>query len=389
VNDTFGHAAGDALLQAFGGRLATILRASDTVARVGGDEFAVLLPGTNQDSAAAAAGKLIETIEQPFVLDGQLAEVGLSIGSAVFPDHGEDADTLQRHADVAMYAAKHAGGGYVAYTPERGNHNRDRMMHLSDLRQAIDGGELILHYQPKINCVDGRVTGAEALVRWQHPRLGLLGPDSFIPLAEQSGLIRQLTQRVLAAAIGQCRAWRCAGINLPVSVNVSMRDLHDPRLPELIEQLLAANDVTPDCLELEITESALRADPSNAQAILSRARSLGLKIAIDDFGSGYSCLTYLKHLPVDGLKIDRSFVRELATDPSDLAIVHSVVELGHNLGLKVVAEGVEDNQSWQRLAQLGCDAGQGYYLSRPAPATELESWLQTSPWGRSSFDSAA
>ncbi len=377
VNDTLGHAAGDLLLQEVAARLSAVVRASDTVARLGGDEFAVLLRDSGAGHATSLIRKLTDAIEQPFVQNGHVIQVGLSVGAAMFPEHGDDTNTLQRHADVAMYAAKRAGGGYVAYTLERGEHNRDRLVHLGELRQAIDCGQLVVHYQPKIQCVERRVTGVEALVRWDHPERGLLGPDAFVPLAEQSGLIKQVTRHVLEAAIGQSRAWRARGIELSVAVNVSMRDLHDPQLPELIASLLAAGGVGAGSLELEITESALMADPARALAVLHRLRVLGLKVAIDDFGTGYSSLAYLKRLPVDVLKIDKSFILQLATDPSDLAIVRSVIELGHNLGLTVVAEGVEDAASWRRLTELGCDTVQGYYFGRPAPAAEFERWLLT------------
>jgi EAL domain-containing protein (putative c-di-GMP-specific phosphodiesterase class I) len=280
-----------------------------------------------------------------------------------------------------MYVAKRANGGCIGYAPEHGEQNRERISRLGELRQAIDRGELVLHYQPKIHCAQRRVVGVEALVRWQHPERGLMGPDLFIPLAEQSGLIKQLTHHVLKAAINQCAVWRAMGIELPVSVNVSMRDLHDARLPELIAGLLAAEHIPGEQLELEITESALMADPRRALEVLRHLRTLGLQIAVDDFGTGYSSLTYLKHLPVDSLKIDKSFVRQLATDPSDLAIVRSIVELGHNLGLRVIAEGVEDAASWEKLADHGCDAGQGYYLGRPTPPSDFERWLRLSEWG--------
>lgn len=381
VNDTLGHAAGDTLLREVGRRLVSALRGSDTVARMGGDEFAVLLPGTNPEGAARAARALIAAIEHPFDPDGQVVEVGLSIGTAFFPEHGQDADTLLRHADLAMYVAKRANAGCVGYAPEHSEQNRDRITRLSELRRAIDGGELVLHYQPKIDCRQRRVTGVEALVRWQHPEHGLMAPDLFIPLAEQSGLIKQLTHHVLAAAIRQSGTWRAMGLALPMSVNVSMRDLHDPRLPEVIGDLLASEGVPRGDLELEITETALMADADAALEVLRQLRTLGLQIAVDDFRTGYSSLTYLKQLPVDSLKIDKSFVCQLATDPSDLAIVRSIVELGHNLGLRVVAEGVEDATSWERLVEHGCDSAQGNYLSRPVPPHQFETWLRTSQWG--------
>jgi diguanylate cyclase (GGDEF)-like protein/PAS domain S-box-containing protein len=389
VNDTLGHQQGDALLQQVCQRLRDALRASDTVARLGGDEFAVLLPETDEAGATAVARQLLRVLEQPFLLEGQPVDVGASLGLALHPAHGTDAATLLRRADVAMYVAKRAGGGYTVFSAEHDRHSPDRLALVGELRQAIEQEQLTLHYQPKVGVRTGTVTGVEALVRWQHPERGLIPPDRFIPLAEQTGLIRPLTRWVLNAALRQCNTWRQAGLEIPVSVNLSMRNLHDPELPEVIAKLLARWGVPPTGLRVEVTESAVMADPGRAMEVLGQLRALGLEIAIDDFGTGYSSLGYLKRLQVTQLKIDRSFVQHMATDGSDLAIVHATIAMGHNLGLTVVAEGVEEKFAWELLTRLGCDAAQGYYLSRPLPVPELLEWLRDSPWAVAPEDEAA
>jgi diguanylate cyclase (GGDEF)-like protein/PAS domain S-box-containing protein len=389
VNDTLGHQQGDALLQQVCQRLQDALRASDTVARLGGDEFAVLLPGTDEAGATAVARQLLRVLEQPFELEGQPVDVGASLGFALHPAHGTDAATLLRRADVAMYVAKRAGGGYAVFSAEQDRHSPDRLALVGELRQAIEQNELTLHYQPKVSVGNGMVTGVEALVRWQHPERGLIPPDRFIPLAEQTGLIQPLTRWVLGAALRQCHMLRQAGLEIPVSVNLSMRNLHDPDLPAAIAELLARWGVPPAGLRVEVTESAVMADPGRALDVLGKLRALGLEIAIDDFGTGYSSLGYLKRLPVTQLKIDRSFVQHMATDGSDLAIVQATIAMGHNLGLTVVAEGVEDKFAWELLNRLGCDAAQGYYVSRPLPAQELLDWLRDSPWAVAPREQAA
>jgi diguanylate cyclase (GGDEF)-like protein len=378
INDTLGHDAGDVLLKEVGRRLESTLRGSDTVARLGGDEFAILLPGADAQTATDAATRLLEVVKQPFLHSAHVIDVGASIGIALHPDHGEDAATLLRRADVAMYVAKRSNQGAVIYSPNQDRHSLDRLALVSDLRRGIERNELVLYYQPKVAIKHGDVAGAEALVRWQHPQSGLMAPDQFIPLAEQTGLIEPLSRWVVESALRQCRAWLDAGIDLPVSVNLSMRNLHDPYLPRLLSDLLAASGVRPEYLQLEITESAIMADAARAKGVLSELRSLGLHVSVDDFGAGHASLTYLKQLPLDALKIDKSFVAELAANASDRAIVRSTIELGHELGLTVIAEGVEDQASWETLGLLGCDLAQGYYLSRPLPAAEFERWLHQS-----------
>jgi diguanylate cyclase (GGDEF)-like protein/PAS domain S-box-containing protein len=380
VNDTLGHHHGDLLLQQVAERLHGSLRDSDTVARLGGDEFAVLLPGVaSVQDATAVADKLSAAIEAPFTVDGLTLDVDASIGVAAYPDHGAGANELLQRADVAMYAAKAAHLSYVVYDPGMDRHSPRRLGLLGQLRRALTAGELVVHYQPKADVRSGRIVGVEALVRWQHPEYGLLGPGEFVPLAETTGLIRPLTSYVLEAALRQCHAWLDAGRDLSVAVNLSTRCLLDLALPDQIIELLNDTALAPERLVLEITESSIMTDPARALEILNRLHALGVQLAIDDFGTGYSSMAYLKSLPVQELKVDRSFVQHLRESQSDAVIVRSTVDLGHNLGLRVVAEGVEDKATLAELASLGCDSVQGYYLAKPMPAAELVAWLAAQP----------
>jgi diguanylate cyclase (GGDEF)-like protein/PAS domain S-box-containing protein len=387
VNDTLGHHHGDLLLQQVAERVHGSLRSSDTVARLGGDEFAVLLPQVaGVQEATVVADKLSAAIEAPFTVNGLTLDVDASIGVAVYPDHAGDANQLLQRADVAMYAAKATHAGYTVYDPTLDQHNPRRLGLLGQLRRALAAGELVVHYQPKADVRSARILGVEALVRWQHPEHGLLGPGEFVPLAETTGLIRPLTSYVLDAALRQCRTWLDAGHELSVAVNLSTRCLLDLTLPDQIIGLLEETAMAPERLVLEITESAIMTDPTRALEILNRLHTLGVQLAIDDFGTGYSSMAYLKSLPVDELKVDRSFVKHLRDNPSDAVIVRSTVDLGHNLGLRVVAEGVEDEATWQELANLGCDSVQGYFLARPMPEAELVAWLATQPKPVASHD---
>jgi len=384
VNDTLGHQAGDALLRQVAARMRDAVRSSDTVARLGGDEFAVLLPGAERDGAVHAAQTLRAALVAPMTVEGQTVHVGASIGIAVTPTHGHEAAVLLRHADVAMYIAKRAGSGYAVYDPRHDGYSTGRLMREAELRQALVTHELVLHYQPLVDLRTGQTTGVEALVRWAHPTHGLLAPAAFIPLAEQTGLIVPLTRWVLEQAVAQQAAWARAGRPLAVAVNLSVRTLHDERLPETLAWLLRRSAIAPEQVTLEITESVLMADPAQARAVLTRLSALGVRVAIDDFGTGYSSLAYLKQLPVDAVKIDKSFVQSMgATETTkDTAIVRSIIELGHNLGLMVVAEGIEDRETWAHVRALGGDVAQGYYLSRPLPLPSLDRWLASSPWGQ-------
>jgi len=384
VNDTFGHDVGDGLLRQVWPRLQRLLRSSDTVARLGGDEFAVLLPDDGAEAAIGVAGKLRAALDAPFVVEEHTLAVDVSIGVALAPAHGDDGPTLLRHADVAMYTAKRDQVGIVVYDPARDAYSPERLALGADLRRAIDAGQLRLYYQPKVDLARGRLRSVEALVRWPHPTQGLIPPDRFIPLAEQTGLITRLTRRVLGAALAQRRAWARAGVPLVMDVNLSMADLHDADLPAVIATLLRTYGVPHGALRVEITESMVMVDTGRALETLARLAELGVRAAIDDFGTGYSSLASLKRLPVDELKIDRGFVRDLAHDATDAAIVAAAIGLGHGLGLRVVAEGVEDRDAWDRLAALGCDTVQGYYVSPPLPAAAFLRWLRAGPYAAAS-----
>jgi diguanylate cyclase (GGDEF)-like protein/PAS domain S-box-containing protein len=376
INDTFGHHHGDLLLQQLGPRLQAPLRHSDTVARLGGDEFALLLAATDVAGATRAARKVLTVLERPFLLDGTSCETGASIGLAVYPDHGEDADSLLRRADVAMYMAKRTEAGLAIYSPEQDQYSPGRLAMVAALREAIERDGLFLHYQPKIDLKTLRVASVEALARWHHPTYGRVAPDHFIHLAEQSGLIRPLSLWVLNEALRQCRLWHDRGLTIDLAWNLSARLLHDPQVVETIAQLLQRWEVEAQWLEVEITESALMVDADRALETLGQLRSMGVRIAIDDFGTGYSSLVFLRRLPVDTIKIDKSFIAGMADNPDDAIIVRSVLDLGHNLGLEVVAEGVESQHVLEVLTALRCDFAQGYLLARPVAEEELPSLLQ-------------
>jgi diguanylate cyclase (GGDEF)-like protein len=374
VNDTLGHAHGDELLRQVGPRLLAVLRAGDTVARLGGDEFAILLPCVEREAIGVVAGRVVEALERPFEIDGVMVDIGASVGVARYPDHGEDVGTLLQRADTAMYRAKEAGGRWESYEAADDGHSRGRLALVGELRRALERGELVVHYQPKADVVSGEMRGVEALVRWSHPERGMLAPDEFIPLAEQTGLIGALTRWVVDDALRQVAAWRAEGMNLSVAVNLSARTLLDPSLPEQVRGILRRHGLEGPALELEITESSLMADPARAREILGRLRDLGVRLAIDDFGVGHSSLAYLGRLPVDDIKVDRSFVLGMEEDEHDATIVRSTIELARSFGLGTIAEGVETTAAWRRLAAMGCDRVQGYLLSPPMPGADVPSW---------------
>jgi diguanylate cyclase (GGDEF)-like protein len=376
INDTLGHAHGDVVLQAVADRLRATVRGSDTVARLGGDEFAILLTGVDdEESARQLAGRALVAMEAPIEVDGVSLDVDASIGIALSGVHGHDVESLLQNADIAMYSAKDRGLGVCVYDASLNDHSPERLGLLGQLRRAIDTGELVLHYQPKVALPGADVCGVEALVRWEHPQRGLVPPGDFIPLVEHTPLIRPLTRYVLDAALEQCARWRDGGRVLAVAVNVSARNLLDELFVEEVQELLVRWQVPASCLELEVTESAITADPDRARRILTRLADCGVTLSIDDFGAGYTSLAQLKDLPVHQLKIDRSFVARMAADPSGALIVRSVVELGHNLGLTTVAEGVEDETTYDSLGGMGCDVAQGYYVCRPMAAEPLEAWF--------------
>ncbi|WP_329790616.1 EAL domain-containing protein [Lentzea sp. DG1S-22] len=377
INDTLGHAFGDRLLQHVANRLTAAVRDVDTVARLGGDEFAVLLPMVSSPvNALVVAERVHRALEDAFDLDGLSVDVGCSIGVAMYPADSADVHELLKHADIAMYAAKRARLGTSVYEPGLDVHGTAQLTVISDLRRAIDQAELVLHYQPKADARTGAVCGAEVLCRWQHPRFGLLGPDRFIPAAEETGLIEPLTRYVLDHALAQCHAWHLTGWDVPVSVNVGAQCLHDTTFPDQVAGLLARHGRPASALTLEITESAIIADPIRASDVLTKLRELGVRLSIDDFGTGYSSIAYLRTMPVHEMKIDRSFTTNMRTDPSSGAITRSLLGLAQNLELEVVAEGVEDEETWSALAALGCDIVQGYCLSRPLPPDDFAAWLR-------------
>lgn len=377
VNDTLGHHNGDILLQEVAARLRAVLRGSDTVARLGGDEFAILMPNMlDRGEVGRVAVKVLEALQAPIILEDLSLEVGASIGVAFYPDQGLDAAVLIQRADVAMYSAKSNRTGYEVYSQERHRHSPGRLALVSDLASALDKGELMVHYQPKAELPSGKIVGVEALLRWNHPDHGLIPPDEFIPVAEHTGLMRTLTLFVLKSAIRDCRDWKMGGRPLTVAVNLSARSLLDARLPDDVIALLRKWGVPASRLRLEITESSIMADPMRLADVLAKLSGAGIGLSIDDFGTGYSSLAQLKKLPVDEIKIDKSFVLGMAHNENDAVIVQSTVELGRNLGLRVVAEGVEDQATMDMLTDLGCDIAQGFFLSRPIPADQFGAWIR-------------
>jgi len=381
VNDTLGHTRGDALLQQVGARLRSALFAPDVVARLGGDEFGVLLPHLAETGdVTQVIQKLQSILETPFMIDGIPIAVEASIGVALIPDHATDADTLLQRADIAMYRAKRMASGYTVYAPEYDLHSPERLGLMAELRDAIEKNQLLLHFQPKVEIATGYVVGTEALVRWRHPRLGLLTPDKFISAAEYTGLMAPLTRWVLADALSHRRDALRDGCNVRMSVNLSARSLHDPRLLEYVWTALKTAGAEPQQLMLEVTESAIVLDPASALETLAALDRLGVSLSIDDFGTGYTSLASIKRLPVDEIKIDKSFITGMLTDRQDSLIVRSVIDLGHNLGLRVVAEGVETKEILDALTALGCDEAQGYFIARAETCETLRKWLPTSPW---------
>jgi diguanylate cyclase (GGDEF)-like protein len=376
VNDTLGHLAGDRLLLQIAERLRAALPRGAEAARLGGDEFAVLLPlADSTTSAMRAARALVSALGSPLDLDGLTLVLEASAGVAVFPEHAREAEGLLRRADVAMYEAKRDRTGVEVYEAKRDSNTPDRLGLLADLRRALDAGEVELHYQPKVG-FDGVVSGLEALVRWVHPERGRVPPDEFIAIAETSGLMPRLTEYVLETALAQVARWRADGLTVPVAVNVSPRDVHTPGFAGAVAGRLARHGVPPGALQLEITEHVLLEDPQRAADTLAALTGHGVKMSLDDFGTGYSSLVHLRRLPVSELKIDRSFVARLAIDTEDAEIVRCTVDLAHSLGLLVVAEGVEDDETWERLRDLGCDAVQGWLVAAAMPPDETTAWLR-------------
>ncbi|MEP7155545.1 MAG: EAL domain-containing protein [Betaproteobacteria bacterium] len=375
VNDTLGHPVGDLVLKEVAARLRSLLRESDTVARLGGDEFAILLPSGEPERTNTVASKVLHSLESPILAEGQPIDVGTSIGIVYYPEHGEDANMLLRRADIAMYAAKRAKSGYATYDLRLEEDRQDHLSLLGELRRAIEQNELVLHYQPKFNIANNVVTGVEALIRWQHPTRGNVSPADFIPFAEQTGNIRMITRWVIDSAIAQCGQWQADGHPLKISINISARDLLDKELVPFVAAKLQQYQVAPGLICAELTESALMEDPERARETLSQLHDLGLKLSMDDYGTGYSSLAYIKDLSLDELKIDRAFISGMHNDTQNAAIVHSTIELGHRLGMIVVAEGVENDSELVALKSFGCDYAQGYHVCRPMQPADLIKWL--------------
>jgi len=380
INDAFGFHHGDHVLKEVGTRLSRVLRSGALLARMRGDEFAVLGSVTSTEDAESVAQQIAEALDVPFNIGGIMIDIDSTVGISLYPEHGKDGPQLMRRADVAMNDAKKSSKRYAFYRPEQDEHRAQRLAMVGELRHAIAANQLTLYYQPKIDMLDNRICGLEALVRWIHPERGMIPPDEFIGLAEQSGLIKPLTDWVIADALRQAAAWRSEGLALPIAVNLSVHNLRDPEFVQKIEWSLRAVDAQANWIELEITEGAVMEDPAGALEILKRLRALGITLFIDDFGTGYSSLGYLKKLPVHAVKIDKSFVIDMIEDQDSEAIIRTTINLGHELGLKVVAEGVESRRALDRLAGLGCDVAQGYFISKPIPGKDLRNWFDHSSW---------
>jgi diguanylate cyclase (GGDEF)-like protein len=383
INDTLGHAVGDRVLQEISLRLNNCLRTSDTVARLGGDEFAIITPDVDTTQASFFIEKVITEIGRPIIIDQKNMHVGVSVGITLFPDNSDDADSLMRQADIAMYDAKHNKKGYSFFHSEMDELNTDSLSLLGELKDELQHFDknLFLHYQPQIDLQTNTIHGVEALLRWDHPKHGMLPPDEVIRMCEQSGLITKLTQWVLEKAISECKSLENDGLSLIVSVNLSMWDLQDAQLSARVAQLLEQHGLPANRLKLEITESAVMNDPTRARETLNELSDMGIKLDIDDYGTGFSSLAYLKMLPVGGLKIDKSFVIEMQEDENDNTIVQSTIDLAHNLKLIVIAEGVETADALNALKQYRCDYAQGYFIARPMPAKKLKYWCAN--YGRS------
>ncbi len=386
VNDSLGHQTGDEMLIQVGARLGERLRAGDLLVRLGGDEFAVLVDGAGPDRAAAVADSLCAALADPFALEGIAVHSSVSIGIALFPDDGRDLGTLLRKADVAMYKAKATGAGHHAFGGRDDAEFAERLRTTEELRTALTSDQLVLHYQPKVDLRTGAVAGVEALVRWDHPTRGLLHPHAFLDIVGDAGLMRSMTRVVLQIALDQAAVWQAQGRRLTVAVNLSASSMIDTGLPDEVADMLLTRRLAPAALQLEITEGFLMADRERARNVLARLRESGVQISIDDFGTGYSSLSYLRELPIDELKLDRSFILPMVGDARAAALVASTIDLAHSLGLRMVAEGVETRAEITELARMGCDQAQGYYTSRPVSASELDLWLDHRPARDESMD---
>jgi diguanylate cyclase (GGDEF)-like protein len=380
INDALGHDIGDLVLKTVGDRLVKRLRSTDIVARLGGDEFAILLPDAKLDYAENVAQMIWEVIDQDIRVKEYTLYIGTSIGLAIYPQHGATSQILIQHADIAMYNAKHSSKNYAIYDNVLDLHSPERLSLVTDLRKAIDNGSLQLYYQPKLDLCSGKVKNVEALLRWNHPQRGFIPPYELITLAEHTGLIKPLTLWVLEEACKQCAQWNKRGIHLKIAVNLSVLNLQDPHLDKQIKHSIETAGIDASCLELEITESGMMADPEHAIKMLTQLNNMGIELSIDDYGTGFSSLAYLKQLPVNYLKIDKSFVMNMYSNDNDAVIVRSTIDLAHNLGLKVIAEGVESQDIWDILEMLRCDYLQGFFMCEPMPSADLEEWLSSTSY---------
>ena len=376
INDSLGHQVGDRILEQVGLRLVNTLRDSDTVARLGGDEFSFAVPVTNQKQAMSVAKKILNALENEFIVGEHHLYIGGSIGIALYPEHGQTVEMLTQRADVAMYVAKRNGSGFQLYESSHDQDNLGRLALGNDLRVALDTEQLFLYYQPKLDMQTATVIGVEALIRWKHPVRGWVRPDEIIFIAEHTGLIRPMTHWVIHEAVKQCSTWFMEGLDINVAVNLSVNNLQDPELTRTIRDVLKIFKFPADKLIIEVTESAMMLDTESASKTLNQIDDLGVWISIDDFGTGFSSLAYLKQMPVDELKIDKSFIMNMQNNENDAVIVRSTIDLAKNLGLKVVAEGIEDKDTWDLLTILRCDYAQGFYMSKPVPAHEFENWMR-------------
>ena len=376
-NDTLGHDVGDGLLCAVADRLNSIVRESDSLARLGGDQFGILMQPASSARAATdrVITQILDSFDRPFSSSGKQLCVNLTMGIACFPDDGANEESLLSNAESAMHRAKRNGLPYQYFDPQNDISPVDQLRYSGQIGAALDNNEFLLHYQPKIDLQTSRITGVEALLRWEHPVEGMVMPQRIIPVAEQLGMITPITNWVLDTALKQCKQWSYDGMHIPVAVNVSARSFLNPRLLEKIQWSLNEAETDGECLEIEITEATLMQDVTGATNVLNRLSDMGVTIAIDDFGTGYSSLAYLKQLPIHTLKIDQSFIIDVAFDQQDVAIVRSIIDLGHNLGYKVVAEGVENGLAWDMLNELGCDIAQGFHISKPLADDHFSSWL--------------
>ena len=377
VNDVLGHSAADKLLNGVAQRLRSSCKSdNDTVARMGGDEFGIILANTNTLTALEVARRLQTVLETPIALNDSFVDLSAGVGIANYPEHTKNIEVLLSRAEIAMYAAKNSQGGVSVYHSGLDVANEENLSLISEIKLAVEQNQLCLYVQPKIDFSTGKLLAVEALVRWNHPERGLVYPDMFIPFAEQTGHIDKISYWMLSEAARYAALWQKQGLDISLAVNLSARDLIDIELPGKLKQILATHELLANSLTLEITESSIMDDPARALDTLEHIDRMGIKLSIDDFGTGYSSLAYLKRLPVNELKIDKSFVMNIEHDQDDVTIVRSTIELGHNLGLKVVAEGVENKNVWNILKVMGCDYGQGYFMSKPMPATELLGWVK-------------